>query len=305
MINLTTLALKILFHTYTRYFAVACLLVSLLLILRAFTIHSRKGSPRFGTKSILFVMATACLIFSIRFSKPYRVEVAYDRVHSANNAVMVNDQAYRTAKATFKSGLNAYSVSLAKFDPNADIEHQLINVGEAAGRTLVMGESLLKEYEALVRLAKSYQGTLKDAEGAYEFAGSSLKEWATEEDALLESSRTMRRLASEEEFEELSLAYDDLAIVFEELSKNSRSRYAEIEVSLPALEEAMVYVRHANRYLATVEKHASVLSNFKGPVEILDDVEEFRKAVEGISDAINGLKRLLLQTDVQPLHAAI
>lgn len=289
--------LTILFSDYARYAIVVCLIISFFLVVRAFAARSHSGLRKFGPKSIFFVMTTASLVFALRYFREHRVAVAYERVVNANNAVMQGDSEYRMAEASFRADLQAYTKSLAAFENADDPKTQLARLGEVAAKTRVLGERLLQQYAILLSRANGYQDKLEDAEVAYAFAASSLKASADEEQTVSSTSRELLELASGEEYAELSRAYEDLAIVLQELGRSSNARFSEIEVTLPALEEAMSYVKHANRYLAAVDHHAKAFSQFTSPAEILDEAAAYEEAVREIIGAVKTLKRQLQRTN--------
>jgi hypothetical protein len=297
--------MQILVHEYTRYAAVACVLMSLFLILRPLTTSPVTGRRRFGWKSFMFQIATVCLIVGIRHVSGKQLELAYGQVANVNMAITAEDSEYRSAKASFQTDFEAYTIGLEGMKPGGGIRNDLAAIGQMAGRTRAMGESLLAKYDALQTLSRKYQSTLVDAQVQYTFAESSLRTFATEEDAMLETSHLMRMFADQEKYSELSVAYGDFAKVFEKLSSVSEDRFDEIEVSLPALAEAMDYVKAANRYLATVEMHAQAFSNFTSPDEILRDVEVYQKGVDGVMESIHDLVDQLESLELTGTQAAI
>ncbi len=274
--------------------AAGCLVICLLLVLRAFTINSSTGRRRFGLKSFLFLSLTVGLITVIRVAEENKLSETYRDVAKVNEAIMVHDQEYRAANASLQAAFVDFSTTIQEFHPAGDARTDLMAIAQVAGKTLSLGKATIEKFQVLKASAGRYQNTLNRAGRTYQFAHNNLKKWADEDDGLLlQSSQLIRRMASDEEFSELSVAYGDLADVFEKLSRMTDSRYAEVTFSMPALEEAIYYVERANRYLQTVQTHASTLQGFHSPEEILTDIKVYQEGVKEVTDSIRALNQRL------------
>lgn len=279
--------------------AAVCLVISLFLVIRAFTINPNTGCRRYGWKSLVFLTLTLGLIASIHFFQKQKLSRTYDDVAEINAAITVHDQEYRTASAGLETAFEEFSTTIREFQPAGNPQNDLIAIGNVAGKTLKVGKATIEKFKVLTESARRYQNTLNRAGKIYQFARNNLSDSASEEDALLiQSGKLIRQMASEEEFTELSSAYVDLAEVFEKLAHMTESRYAEVEVSMPALREAIYYVERANRYLQTVQTHASTLQGFHSPEEILTDIKIYQEGVKEVTESIRALNQRLGEVNV-------
>ncbi|MEM8671139.1 MAG: hypothetical protein AAGG48_26680 [Planctomycetota bacterium] len=291
-------------HPIARYFAVACFLGSVFVVLRAFSKDPNSGKRRIGFKSVAFLVFTVLLVLAIRYGDKHRIERAYELVRKTNRDVSASDAKYRAANSSFRTSFELYRDSFRSLEPGSDFQGDLIAIGEIAKETRALGEALEERYAELSEISAAYQVTLTNASGTYALAQSTL-DWATEEDALLYRSKMIQELAKNEEYAELGLAYEELAEVFEKLARNSTQRANEIEVNTPELAKAMSFVERANAYLKVVEFHSNALGGFESPDQILRDMRPYKDGVNQVISGIHELNVRLDQVDVTEQHVTL
>lgn len=274
--------------------AAGCLIICLMLVVRAFTINAYAGRRRFGRKSSVFLLLTLGLIGAIHLAKTHQVADTYESVNRVNKAISTYDSTFRSANVSFDGAFEDYSQSFQEIPVGGDVRSDLMAIGITASKTRLLGEAVIAKYEVLKSAANAYQDALADGGETYRFAHSNLNQWAMDERTMLQqSSDIIKTLAADEEYTELSVSYEELSEVFQKLAQMTDSRYSEIEVNMPALESAIHYVHRANRYLMTVETHAATLKSFQGPSSVLADIEAYQIRVKTTQDGIRKINRRL------------